>query len=322
MAEAELGSYLSTVEERDIDLLLLEEFLITDEFVAWFSAELGFHAATPAGAWHSVSDVDGETDLLLRVHTHGQCIGVLIENKIAAPEQHRQAERYHLRGARYCETGVFDTYRTVICAPQEYLRGLAKDSAYQHQIPYEVIAEWFNNQEGRRAAWRHNVMREAVEQGRRGYAMIVCPITTTFHMEYWEHLRRKHPRIQMKRPGNRGKASTWIIMHGIDFPAGVKLHHKLDQQVVELGFERRRVDEILDAKADWPDEIVPIQKGKTAALLVQVQYVDINAPFQHQIEAVEEALAAAYSLIPFANLLVRNEQPIYPLELTTPPTSS
>ena len=36
MNETKFGRYLASVEERDIDLLLMEEFQITDEFVIWF----------------------------------------------------------------------------------------------------------------------------------------------------------------------------------------------------------------------------------------------------------------------------------------------
>jgi len=92
---ADFGRYLEAVTERDIDLLLMEEFHISDDFVAWFCGELGLSSVSPAGAWHSLCDPDGQSDLLLRVLTEGRRIGVLIENKVAAPEQDLQGERYH-----------------------------------------------------------------------------------------------------------------------------------------------------------------------------------------------------------------------------------
>jgi hypothetical protein len=82
--ENDFRRYLASVEERDIDLLLMEEFQISDGFVAWFC--------------DSISDTDGETDLLLRVIIGNRRIGVLIENQISAPEQDEQGERYHIRG--------------------------------------------------------------------------------------------------------------------------------------------------------------------------------------------------------------------------------
>jgi hypothetical protein len=118
----------------------MEEFHVSESFVAWFCKELEIAPASFNGAWHSVSDTDGETDLLLRVRSGDQRIGILIENKIAAPEQDRQDERYHLRGFRAQQNGKYDRFVTCMCAPQIYLDGLGKGSLYQHRISYEHIA--------------------------------------------------------------------------------------------------------------------------------------------------------------------------------------
>jgi hypothetical protein len=301
--EGDFGRYLASVAERDIDLLLMEEFHISGDFVAWFCGALGIFGVEPAGAWHSVSDMDGETDLLLRVVKDTRRIGILIENKVGAPEQDLQAERYHLRGIRSRESGKIDDYVTVMCAPQRYLDGLAANSAYEHRFPYERIAEWYGRQEGRRAAWRHRVMTEAIEQGRRGYQMATNAVTTAFHMSYWEHLRLRHPRIQMARPADRGSKSNWIIMKGLSFPRGVQIHHKFDQQVVELGFSGRTIDDILAAEPHLPENVAVVKKGKTASLSIQVPHVDMKLGVEAQLPAVEKALEAVYRLMPFATLL-------------------
>ena len=39
--DADFGRYLASVTERDIDLLLLEEFHVSNDFVGWFCSELG-----------------------------------------------------------------------------------------------------------------------------------------------------------------------------------------------------------------------------------------------------------------------------------------
>jgi hypothetical protein len=249
------------------------------------------------------SVAERDIDLLLRVASGGKRVGVLIENKIAAPEQDLQAERYHLRGIRSREQGKIDDYVTVMCAPERYLDGLRAASAYQHRIAYEQIANWYAGQEGRRAAWRHHVMREAIEHGRRGYSMAVNAVTTAFHLAYWEHLQKRHPKLQMARPKNRGSKSTWIILKGQNFPKGVNMHHKFDQQVVEIGFSGHNVDEILAVKSDWPDDIIPVQKRGTASLAIHVPPIDMSLGLEPQLSAIEDALAAAYRLMGFANLL-------------------
>jgi PD-(D/E)XK nuclease superfamily len=301
--DVDFGRYLEAVAERDVDLLLMEEFHVNDDFVAWFCTEIGVEGASPAGAWHSLSDTDGESDLLLRVIRSDRRIGVLIENKISAPEQDNQAERYHLRGIKSREQGKLDDYVTVMCAPSRYLETLSATSVYQHRVSYEKIAAWFGAQPGRRAAWRHHIMIEAIDQGRRGYTMTVNATNTAFHLSYWEYVQRQHPRIHMARPINRGSKSNWIIMKGYDFPKGVNMHHKLDQRVLEIGFSGRSIEDLMSVKSDWPDDIAPVQKGRTASLAMRVPAIDMKLGFATQLPAVEAALAAAYRLMPFASLL-------------------
>src|ERR1700693_2158188 len=98
--ESDFGAYLQRVDERDIDLLLMEEFHVSPDFVTWFCERVGLKDIEFGGAWHSLTDEDGETDVLLRVRSGDTRMAVLIENKIAAPEQPEQDARYHLRGAR------------------------------------------------------------------------------------------------------------------------------------------------------------------------------------------------------------------------------
>jgi hypothetical protein len=306
MPDADFGRYLASVTERDIDLLLMEEFHISADFVSWFCGEIGLYGVSPAGAWHSLSDTDGESDLLLRVLKERRRIGVLIENKVAAPEQDLQAERYHLRGIRSREQGKLDEYVTVMCAPKRYLDALNPDSAYQHRVSYEQIAVWFGQQQGRRAVWRHHIMLEAIDQGRRGYTMAVNAAITRFHLAYWEYLRRRHPRIQMAHPKARGSKSNWIILKGHGFPKGVNMHHKFDQQVMEIGFLKRKIDDILAAKADWPDDIAVVQKGGTASLAISVPAINMKLDLEAQASAVEKALEAAYRLMRYASLFQRS----------------
>jgi hypothetical protein len=303
MHSDDFGRFLASVAERDVDLLLMEEFHVSTPFVKWFCTKVGLDQVEPAGAWHSLSDTDGETDLLLRVERKGKRIGILIENKIAAPEQDEQDRRYHLRGIRSREQGKLDEYVTVMCAPATYLGSLSEQSAYQHRVSYEDIADWFTTQTERRCEWRAHVMREAIEQGRRGYTMAVNETNTAFHMAYWLYLQKHHPRITMARPKSRGSNSNWIILKGYGFPKGVQMHHKFDQQVVEIGYAGRTVEDILTAKPDWPEDITPVQKGGTASLSIMVPIVDMNLGVEAQTAAIERVMEAAYRLMPFSTLL-------------------
>ena len=147
----------------------------------------------------------------------------------------------------------------------ESLDAMNPTSVYQYRVSYEKVAAWFSAQPGRRAAWRHHIMLEAIDQGRRGYTMAVNAANTAFHLDYWEHIQKRHPLIHMVRPKGRGSKSNWIILKGHDFPKGVNMHHKLDQQVLELGFSGHGVKGVIAVKPDWPDDILPVQKRRTAS---------------------------------------------------------
>jgi hypothetical protein len=89
---------IEAVTERDIDLLLLEELSVSDEFPLWlYSIVAGANDAPSCeGAWHSISDPSlGESDLIV-IYENG--VAVLLENKIDAPAQPEQGQRYRARG--------------------------------------------------------------------------------------------------------------------------------------------------------------------------------------------------------------------------------
>ncbi|CAG4913859.1 PD-(D/E)XK nuclease family protein [Paraburkholderia gardini] len=297
----QFGNFLASVAERDVDLLLMEEFHANDDFVSWFCSKLQLTQVRADGAWHSVSDADGESDLIVRVLADGRRIGVFIENKIAAPEQFNQAARYHLRAVRSQERGQIDTYVTVMCAPQRYLSSLRESSEYQFRVSYEEIAEWFGIQPDRRSAWRRQVMQDAIEQSRRGYQVVPHPGNTAFHYAYWQNIHSNHPRIVMRQPSVRGKNSNWIVLKGRDSDKNnVQIDHLLRDGIVRLSLFGRTVDEVKATRPDWPEDIQLVSKPKSAVLAIAVPPIDMEAAYDAQRHAVEVALDAVYRLLPFA----------------------
>lgn len=291
------------VQERDIDLLILEELHATPLFAAWWAAQLGLKDATFDGAWHSVSNADGETDVLLRVRVGEERIGVLIENKIAAGEQIEQDVRYHRRGANGLKDGWFERYVTCIVAPQAYINGLVVESRYDGRIFYEAIAAWFAGLPGARAAWRRGVMEEAVSQGRRGYMKVVSEVVTAFHQDYYTHLCRTQPNLLMNPPGKRGGQGFWIILKKDGWPKHVRLNHKMKRNAmgtVELGLEGLSVSDIVARVGELPPDIVPIATGGYGSLAIRVPPLDYKAPLAPQMAAMEASLAAMLRLMPYA----------------------
>jgi hypothetical protein len=302
-SESDFGSYLATVHERDIDLLLMEEFHVSPDFIAWFATRVGVLNAVFEGAWHSVTEADGETDLLLRVASGSSRIGILIENKVTASEQDRQDERYHLRAARAQNAGKFDAFVTCMCAPQGYLDGLPGASLYQARIAYEDIRGWFERSTDTRSRWRCRIMEQAITQGRRGYRMVVNETVSDFHLAFWHYLQRHHPQLTMRRPTAKGNKSNWILFRTATAPQGVGFHIKLDQQCVELGYQGSTVEQVLAAQESWPEDVRLVQKGKTAALSVHTPFLDRMKPLEQQVDPLRTTMEAVTRLLPYVRLL-------------------
>tara|TARA_R110002049_G_scaffold137350_2_gene297363 strand:+ start:45148 stop:46086 length:939 start_codon:yes stop_codon:yes gene_type:complete len=301
MSSDDFGQYLSSVRERDIDLLLLEEFHCSTEFTVWFCNKLGLDDVEFDGAWHSVSDVDGETDLLLRIRRRGIRVGVFIENKVRAPEQDSQDLRYHQRARRACEQGKIDDFVTSIIAPNRYLKSMPIDREYTASLSFEEIEVWFQSRADRRAIWRAEIVREAIEQNRRSSTMLVSSTRTRFFEDYWLHLRANHPELLMNMPSSKGNKSNWVKFKGRHFPKGVLLTHKIDQCVMELGFSRTNLGDIEEAVVELPESAIFGQRGKTAVVQIDVPEIDKEVSFSQQVGVVEVALDAAYKLAPLAD---------------------
>jgi hypothetical protein len=293
------------VQERDIDLLLLEQMHASPAFVVWWCKQIHLEGAQFDGAWHSISSAEGETDVLLRVCIGSDRVGILIENKVGASEQHEQDIRYHRRGAQGIQDGWFDRYTTCMCAPKTYLDALPAESRYIDRISYEQIAGWFADQADAHSAWRKRVMDEAVTHSRRGYMKVVSDAVTAFHRDYYAHLCRTHPNIRMNPPGDRGGQGYWVILWMDGWPKNVRLNHKMKRGggTVELGFTGHSQEDIVRAAGeDLPMDIIPITTGQYGSLAIRVAPLDFAAPLEPQISAVDEAFDAMERLVPYATL--------------------
>jgi len=95
---------ISGVSERDIDLLLLEEFISSVPFQELFLKQSKFkeEKLTYVEAQRSVTDSIGESDLEVLFKNEDEKVFMLmLENKVNANFQKDQLERYVQRGKNY-----------------------------------------------------------------------------------------------------------------------------------------------------------------------------------------------------------------------------
>ena len=53
------------------------------------------------------------------------------------------------------------------------------------------------------------LIRQAIEQNRRGYTPETDEAVTKFWNEYWEFCTKQYPELEMRQPGNKPAGSDW-----------------------------------------------------------------------------------------------------------------
>jgi hypothetical protein len=161
------------VRERDIDLLLLEELYASNDFQKYFldllkrspnqwslPENLRFQSAR-----RSIWDEYGQCDLQIGLQDdeENRC-WLLIENKIDAELQPNQAARYRKRCEEYKRIEPCSESRTVIAAPQEYLK--KGNEGFDYGVSYEAIRDWFSRaaELGQRRAYKIALLDAAISR--------------------------------------------------------------------------------------------------------------------------------------------------------------
>ncbi len=284
MAKLDQLSALAVVEERDIDLLLLEEIHVNANFAAWLARKTQITGAFER-AWHSVSSAGlGESDLLLRYRDGTKHTILMVENKIAAAEQPDQAKRYRKRAKRLLESGDADRTVTAMFAPAAYLASRSA-AGYDLHLSYEDISAWFRSEPSARARWRADLLDKAAAAARRGYEMVEVPGMTARHRELFE-LLRDWPELTMNDPGPKGARSTWIVLNPASRPRGVSINLKLDRNRIDLGFKTITLDELKEffAAEPLPAGAYLALRGASASVCFDVPAPDLSRPLAGQAE--------------------------------------
>ncbi len=305
--------FIASVAERDIDLLLLEEFSVSDEFRKWFSNRVAenLEYQSKVGVWHSLVDAKlGESDIVFVYlsHPYGR-IAILIENKIDAPPQPEQAERYRQRGEKGINEGHWEQFKTCVVAPQRYLYSSKHDQVYDVEIAYEELSAYFaaGRSENSRGVYKASLVQEAIEQNRRGYQPEYSPAMTAFVADYYAIAAQDFPELKMQEAKQRPSGSTWITFNPSVLPRGAYICHQLAAGAVKLFFSPpNSLASVLQTYGPHiSDEITIEPAGKSVALIMQALKIDpLNSSVLQQYEAVLFGLNAAVKLLNVAQRAV------------------
>jgi len=293
---------VSGVSERDVDLLLLEEFVASADFLQWFADAIGFECPVSfvRGA-RSVTESIGESDVEISLATgNGERCQWLIENKIGAAFQPRQAERYRERGEAYVKRQECETVRTILVAPAAY-SGDGTSKGFDAFVSYEAIAEWFASRVdlGPRVEYKQTILRAAIEKAVHGYQAIADAPVTDFWRAYWQLAREVAPELEMDEPIGKPAGAGFVYFRPSALGSGVAIVHKLRHGFLDLQFSGMG-SQLSALHTRFGGSLLPemrIARAEKSAVIRQIVPIfRTNEPFESQRAAAIEVLHRARAL--------------------------
>jgi hypothetical protein len=293
-----------TVQEIHVDFLLAEEFSVNSSFLRSFIEAAGQHGM-PLQAErveHSVSDQYGEADLIVvyqQFEGTGERVAILIEDKIRASFQPRQADRYRERG-NLGRGREWDRYWTCLVAPASYIK---PEHGFDAAVKLEQIKEWFQAAEPKRREFKVRVIEQAIEKAARTGVQKVDQVMTAFRTSYFalfeEFFKDQRQDVQMRPPAPTWKDDVWFEIRSRLLPNGAYINHKCPPGFVDLTFPYTQAT-LLEPIEPYLEAGMRIeQTGKSAAVRLEVSKIDQFNDFDQERAKVAEGLTAARKLLNF-----------------------
>ncbi|MBN2890284.1 MAG: PD-(D/E)XK nuclease family protein [Bacteroidales bacterium] len=286
---------IEAVTERDIDLLIIEELFANVDFFNWIVSntikepDLKF-----VKAFHSLSDETGETDIAVLCKNQRKKTLLLIENKIDANFQPKQAERYRLRGENHIFKNECNKFYTFLVAPKQYI---VNNDDFDFYIEYELLKEYFKQWtiDINRSKFKIELLDLAIEKYRRGYSTNPDERAIDFHRKLYEYSNKYYPHLQKDKINPnapigsttfcftpeivKNDKNTWLC-----FVASGKA-------VIWLGQMADKLDDVKEKYKSTLTEEMQIEKaGKSIAIRILTEKIDIAESFESQEKLVRKAL--------------------------------
>ncbi len=308
---------LKAVQERDIDLLLLEELNCSDQFLEWFLMNtIGPDNFELIGSWHSISESGfGESDLILKILKNEELIIFLIENKIDAVFQKDQVIRYKSRGQHFKDKRECFDFYTVLISPKEYIV-----KGFDYNITYEDIQKWFENLYDKRSKFKASVFNTAILKLRRGYFAINNENTQTFWKKYYLFVTENYSHLMLKTPKERIPKNSFFFYFK---PKKIGLNNKdtivhkapygnIDLQLAgkaeDIALIKEKFESIL------PEEVEIVKAGKSLCFRINTEPINVLQDFESQIDLIKDSINKANLLYEWAKntntikIIRRNEK--------------
>lgn len=232
--------------ERDMDILLAEEFQVSPDFANWFLSATNCATCRDGRVLEvavSKSDNLGESDLVVlceSIDTKSR-FAFFIEDKIDAPLQPEQLARYRKRAEIGWQRGMYSHFHVVLCSPKTYPETHKDAEGFDAYVSYESIASFLreNDPSTIRNLYRADVIASAAKKtGPAGWVKETDAQTDSFWQAAYAIAVKEFSDLEM-RPPKFARGQTWLIFRPHEMPTLpriIAVNLKADRGLADLTF--------------------------------------------------------------------------------------
>ena len=282
---------IDTTLERDIDLLILEEFISNPEFASIFLKAVGISDDyTVETAIHSKMDAEfGESDIVFVLNINGKRHALHIEDKIDAIAMQNQSGRYHNRAKKDIAQGEYDEYSVLIVAPEKYLEANKEAHKYAYNVKYEQLRDYFSTKADIRSKYKLALIERAITDQKNGYQYEANPGMVEFCKKMNDYHKDKYPGLPA------GSIAWWRYYPTV--MDDVTIVFKANKGYCDLQFGHTTKEDLFSRVCEFLTERMNVvQAGKSASVRIEVKPIWYENKFEDKIAEVDEALEAIYEL--------------------------
>lgn len=297
-------SSISWLRERDIDLLLCSELHGNPALCDFFRARLGWPSVQFNGAWVSLAEAEGESDLVISYGDDKFTSLVLIENKIDASFQPDQIARYAMRALRWGREANVAKVATVLLAPAEYSSPQVS-AGFDARVTYEELSGVLRTRKDGRSGFLAETLLLGVEAARRGYVMNPSLEVTSMWETCWKVAMKIAPKLNFQLPGAKPGKSNWFYFRGADGFESTSWREavvvfKAERGQADLQFGGVSAGDLASKVGHILATDMKIAKaGKSASIRVEVPRLDFFDSPEKQLERMTQGFLACERLRQF-----------------------
>lgn len=294
----------ASIRERDMDVLFAETFAADPVFLPYVLEKAGLPSAGMQVVKVELSrqDEDGESDITVTISDGAKRIGLLIEDKISAPAQPRQLERYEIRGQKQVGQD-FDEFIILIFCPDKYRESNGEAKKYPYHVSYEFVRDYYVKLTDPLSRLRCQQIEQAIEQAAKTSQVILNEKAISFFNQYHKFVDKEFHDLKMR---TKTTSNGYWQRFGTKL-GGSYIMHKTNKAVVDFTFlnatrsDLENIQKLLSRIGINNVEVVSFDR--TVALSIKVPEIKYTEDYSAQESNLRECLDAVQTFSDLAELM-------------------